>query len=303
MSQLTLSLATPRLLLTAAVAAALVSATSTAWSAPFDSSYEVSVSGFGERSRLSSRITPVSTALDVSFVDIFGHYHEYVAEAATGGGSLPTAHVQGQGILFNATVASANAIIDYGVEVQRRSPLFPASLPVPVRITAAGFASASMTEKGNDGNVHAGVVVEFGGAVTERFLAGVAAPNPGDQFQANLHADFTSNLSVGGRVTVRMIASGALTTDGSVSGDFQAAVDPIFRIDPSATFDFNGDQVRFADAYELIYSAGIEQYEVPEPPAAALLPAAAGAFLSRLRRRHRNQLSPFRKTLPHWRKC
>ena len=301
MSQSTLLLAARRLLLTAAVAAALVSAASTGWSAPSDSSYEVSISGFGERSRLSSRITPVSTALDVSFVDIFGRYSEFVAEAETGGGSVPTAHVQGQGILYYGVPASADAIIGYEVEVQRRSPHFPANLSVPVRVTAAGVASASMTE--GSGNVFASVVVEFGGAITDRFLAAVAAPNPGDRFENNLRADFTSNLSVGGRVIVRMVASGAFATEASLSGNFQAAVDPIFQIDPSATFDFNGDQMRFADAYELIYSAGIEQYEVPEPPAAALFPAAAGAFLSRLRRCRRNQLSPRRGTLPHWRKC
>ncbi|MCP5060172.1 MAG: hypothetical protein GY937_26020 [bacterium] len=172
------------------------------------------------------------------------------------GGLSPSAQVSGYTIPNGSGLDLANAGASYQVQAVAL-PGFPTGFQVPM--TVSGFTSASLLPIPGPtllGFADASVRITGGGLnITE---GGGASPQFPTWSQNFFHA---FGLSPGVPIRVSLLAR------GNATGQFLAIADPLFAIDPTATFQHQGQTVRFADAYTLEYSAGL----VPEASTGLLL--------------------------------
>lgn len=205
--------------------------------------------------------------------------------ASFSGGPSPAASISGYGFPVaccpGSPISQAYADLNYSVRIFLDPQYSDALFETPVPVTVSGVLRTS---------------VEALPAVGP--LGGFAAANvwitgPGINFAMGSQSSFNSaldpltdmqsfaesvtlfaNLS---SVNVRLLARGNGTNVA-----FSAFADPIFSIDPDATFDFNGESVHFIDAVGLEYSAGITA--VPLPAAVWLFGTAVGLLAVRGRK-------------------
>lgn len=191
------------------------------------------------------------------------------------GGSAPAARVDGWALPGNTSTFFAGiATVTYAVRPNPLPVWAPtlANLPVPMTIagrtygglfplpgpTLAGFAEGTAEIRGPDFT----------------FLEGYSVlPEYGE-----IDHTFSHAVSVSAGSTINVL----LRARGYALGQWTAIADPTFEIDPTATFEYDGQTFYYADAFELEYSAGI----VPEPSSRALCTAAllAIAVAGRTRR-------------------
>jgi hypothetical protein len=200
---------------------------------------------------------------------------EFSVNISLVGGPSPTVLVEGSQRLGSSSftpLQAARGQINYSVSVIS-SPGFAGTVPfVPISVT--GVTAASLTRVGSDpfdGFADAVVEVSGPGLSIQRFTA--VSVQHHLQFGSPL-ADsdaFTQFYAArpGDRIDVELRARGNLT-----GGEFVALADPTFTIDPVATFDFDGESLRFADFFEIQYSEGI--LPIPEPGTGLLVAFGLG---------------------------
>lgn len=188
-------------------------------------------------------------------------------------GQKPYAFMSGQATStgFGSALGTARAEVAYDVGVSLPPPwssvLAGTTIPVVVQgftfvrlipvlpFASGGFANATVEINGP------GVSFFEFSAVTGSF--GCWPPQDVDGWRETL------DVSPGAAYRVRLVARG-----NGVGCYFWALSDPVFQIDPEATFDYDGQTYFYEDVASLVYSEGIE---APEPGFAAAL--ATGALV------------------------
>jgi hypothetical protein len=191
----------------------------------------------------------------------FGAY-QFTGTASTTAGVDPAAEA-----VASATLAAGNvnAVFLYEVGVVPVNSTFPTSQPVPLLVSVAGSVTAQGNQVGSD--VNASVSLNLPTPVG----AAVESNDSNNQAPQSREFSVTSPLSIfpGGTVGLQLNARGVISGNApNDGGDFQAVIDPIIVIDPTATFLFNGVSTHFADAYQLEFSDGVLPFQsgvVPEP--------------------------------------
>jgi hypothetical protein len=203
---------------------------------------------------------------DYLATDSSGNVIQLVALCQTSGGPVPLADIQASAIRAGGTF-SAKLTYEFGIAAN--DPRYPSNIGVPVTVSSAGHASITT---GFTGTASAGATFfgnpPMGAAVqADRFSPGTKT----DEFSTSVH--FSAYPGAEGTQLV-VQAQGALDAGlGGQESHLQAIVDPIVVIDPDATFIFDGQPIRFANAYHVEYSDGV----VPEPAGVVL--ALIGGYL------------------------
>ena len=205
--------------------------------------------------------------------------------ASFSGGPSPSASISGYGYPAiccpGSQISQASAELNYSVRIYLDPAYSAALFETPVPVSVSGVLETSVEALPAIGS-----------------LGGFAAANvwitgPGINFAQASQSSFNSPLDPlmdtqpfmqsvslfagGSAVNVRLLARGNGTNVA-----FRAFADPVFRIDPDATFDFNGETIHFVDAVGLEYSPGIST--VPLPPALWLFGSAIGFLAVRGKR-------------------
>lgn len=200
--------------------------------------------------------------------------------AQLSGGSAPTVRVEGwevpgvSGYGLSHGIASLSYIV-------RPTPL-PAysavltSLPVPMTISGYTYAGLVPIPGLTLGGFAESSAQINGPGFT--FLEGydVTATTPGLEIMNNF--SHSVSVAVGNTISVLLMARGVAT------GQWIGLADPVFEIDPTATFDYQGETLYYTDAFTVEYSEGLL---VPEPSTATLCAAGLLTVAAVGRRRPR----------------
>jgi hypothetical protein len=183
--------------------------------------------------------------------------------------------------VFGLGEAGANAFLNYGFSVVPLNPQIQGTGPVPVVFHTTGYGRITAGTPFTDGSVRGEVRVN--GAPIGFFFA--TAQGPPDTFGGpTVLPAFVTN-------SVEMTLIGSVSGHNLSSGTsgFEGFVDPIIYVDPDATFQHNGETLRYIEHYGIAYSPGIEQWQptgapVPEPGAVALVLTGVLGILAGCRR-------------------
>ena len=214
------------------------------------------------------------------------------ASITSSGGMLPMLRSEGE--LFGFSNVSANGRFTYAFMVQPLNPLIQAPGGIPVVVTPNGGGTIS-PGGGADGAIN--VSVDVSGIPNSFFHLQMSDGSITQQINTFGLTYTTVYLpSELNGVTMR-VSSGAHdrnTPNGSTS--FSAFADPIIHVDPDATFEHNGQTLKYVDHYGIAYSEGIEQWQqsaavVPEPSSLVLLGMGFCGIAGLSRKRWRSQRS------------
>ena len=288
----------------------LTAALSSLWAGPiaaqtlppafFQVAVQARSNSFNDDALLDNRGAAINASLDLTGTDSHGFFSQFVGEARTTGGMKPMADVQGSAIF-----ASGNAIatLSYAFRATPVNPAVIAPGPVPVFMDAAASIDVT-TDPAN--------VTDIGGRAFFRIDEAADAfrdpqlRNFGPGFRgfeidaiiddngigrAEFAATYRLGLSPSGAIHgITLFANGA-TGNAPVdsSFEFQSVIDPVFRIDPDASFDVSGVRVSFADAYRLEFSEGVVPFVVPEPSSLMMMLGLGLMIAAGTVRRHRSR--------------
>jgi hypothetical protein len=216
---------------------------------------------------------------DFQSSDTSGNPIQFIALTQTSGGTVPTSDTQ-----CSATNSGGNASARFTYEFgpDRNDPRYPLGIPVPVSLTIAGHVSA---HSGLGGRGFAEVSVD-----AAQPPIGAAVQVQDDDTEMNeVNQTVSTSIYAGMTVRLNLVARGEAISNNSRETDFQAVIDPVIGIDPTATFLFDGAPVRFADAYHLEYSDGV--LPSPEPNSVGLALLGGIGTVAALRRICPNQRS------------
>ena len=209
---------------------------------------------------VDSDFLPVPTSVSYSYngVDSQGNPYSYTGRAAAGAGRVPIADIDGAGSgsfgSFNGALAESKIFYSYRVMARAGST----RTTVPLLITIAGDARITGTGSFPRAVALAETIVRRPGTVS--ILVGAVASaqmdtivmRPSDSFSMT-HSTVV-NVGQTGRVELR--ARGEVFNNAEVS----ATADPIFVIDPDATYDEGGQTYYYADEFEIEYSDAVVQW-------------------------------------------
>ena len=257
----------------------LLPATSVAQALPpafFQATVQARSNSFMDSAMLENRGAAINASLDLTGFDSRGFFSQFVGEARTTGGVRPMADVQGSAIFASG---DATAQLSYAFRALPVNPSVVAPGPVPVFMDTAGSASVS-TDPANAGDLGARAffrVDEAADAFRDPQLRSFGPGFRGAGIFVTIGEDGTGGAEFAATYRLGLSASGAIhginllasgvTGNAPVgsSFEFQSVIDPVFRIDPDATFQLAGTAVRYADAYRLEFSEGVVPFAVPEP--------------------------------------
>jgi len=241
--------------------------------------FQVAIDGlsgsFDDHTDLVHRGTAINTSLDLTGTDSHGFFSQFVGEANTTGGTRPMADVQG-----SATFAqgSATATVSYAFRATPVNAGIVAPGPIPVFMDAAGSVSV-LTDPADVGDNAGRATFRIDEAADAFHDSKLVSSGPGFRgfgvfatvgedgtAAAEFQTTFRLGLSQSGAIHGISLTAAGSTGRAQVgtSFEFQSVIDPVFRIDPNATFDIGGTPFRFADAYRLEFSEGVVPSVVPE---------------------------------------
>jgi len=195
-----------------------------------------------------------------SGVDIFGNQQDFTADAMGAGGQIPLVDIQASST--NAGNSSVESTLSY---VYRVNPIAGSTRnAVPLIIRAASNVQATSTSNNPGASALATVRVSLplnnnNPVIHNTIVAWVDGSNtvPSDSFTQTL----STVAFVGSYGRVELRAYGTFTGDGEVS----ATADPTFEIDPTATYEENGQTHFYTDEFMIEYSPTIDQYIPCDP--------------------------------------
>lgn len=224
--------------------------------------------GSGRFTQVFSRNEQSAFALSPGFVstDPDGGGGGFDVTASFSGGPSPAASISGYGFPAlccpGSQINQASAELNYSVRLYL-DPAYGADLfETPVPVSVSGILETSVEALpaiGRPGGFAAANVWITGPGLDFALASQSSFNSPLDPLTDTQPFEQSVSLLAGGRaVNVRLLARGNGTNVA-----FRAFADPVFRIDPDATFDFNGEPVRFVDAVGLEYSPGISAVPLP----------------------------------------
>ena len=201
-------------------------------------------------------------------------------------GPSPSASISGYGFppvcCPGSPINQASAELNYYVRIYLDPDYSEALFETPIPVSVTGVLRTSveaLPTVGRPGGFAAANVWITGPGINFAQGSQSSFNSPSDPLaDTQTFAHSVSLFAGGSAVNVRLLARG-----NAANVAFSAFADPVFRIDPDATFDFNGETIRFVDAAGLEYSPGISA--VPLPTALGLFGSAIGFLAVRGRRR------------------
>lgn len=203
--------------------------------------------------------TPVIIHGSYSSVDPWGNPQSLTADAMGSGGQIPLADIQASSINAPHGLSGSSVVseIIYSYRVNRIAGSSRNSVPLIIR-AAADVQATSIS--GNPGagvlaTVRVSLPLNNNNPVIHRTIsAGAYDFNsvPSDSFSQTLN----TVAFVGSWGRVELVARGTFYGDGEIS----ATADPTFEIDPTATYEENGQTHFYTDEFVLEYSPTIDQY-------------------------------------------
>jgi hypothetical protein len=218
---------------------------------------------------------------DFTSSDTNGNPIQFIALAQTSGGSVPTSDAQSSA---THSGGSASARFTYEFGPNRNDLKYPLGVKVPVSISIAGHVSA---HSGLGGNAFAEVSVD----AAQPPIGAAVQVQDNDSQTSEVSQTISTDIFAGTTVRLNLLARGNDFSLNSREADFQAVIDPVIGIDPTATFIFDGAPVRFADAYHLEYSDGVLPSPEPSGIVLALVGGVGMAAALRWTRRKRAAIS------------
>lgn len=195
-----------------------------------------------------------------SGIDIFGNPQDFTADAMGAGGQIPLVDIQASST--NAGDPSVESTLSYVYQVNATAGSTRNAVPLIIRAACDVQAIPSGLSPGAYAyaTVRVSLPLNNNNPVIHRtIVAAVDAFNnvPSDSFSQTL----STVVFVGHNGRVELRAYGAFSGHG---GEVSATADPTFEIDPSATYEENGQTYFYTDEFMIEYSSTIEQY-IPCP--------------------------------------